>query len=319
MDVEVLLIQLFALRIPLSKKVFFVYGSAFTPLFEYQQQLLQNCNSIQEADYLAVNIHHHFYKKGFLAFHWNKTYTDLFFSKPIIMMYDENLLLSDIFNFHFKKYMKAVVANNDLHVIRNYFKFDRCFIHLMFLTYVNDHNSTFQQFINRKFYIQTAIRNIRIYGNSKRKKYLRACINHFGSNKIANYGKLFHNQKLKGNQWLGKLPPSSYFGFAMENSIANYYISEKLFFSYRNDVIPIYRGSAQNTKILEEYGVNRKAYVDASNMTQSELVAYLDDLIKADNGRKMYEMYKQPLIPNKQKFDSKLVASFQTVIDSIFT
>ena len=301
----------------LSYKIFFMYGMVYDPLFSYQKHLFQNCNSIQEADYLLMNINNFFAGNGYLSYKWGKNYTGLVFSKPIIMMYEENILLCKWFNFNFKDKMKAVIANNDIDVIRNYFKTNNSFIHLMFLLYAENHKSSFEQFINRSFYFQSEIRNINIYGNSKRAIYLKECMNYFGENKTANYGKLYHNQDLIGNKWLGRLPPSSYFGFAIENSIADYWITEKLFFTYRNDVIPIYRGSVKNAKILESYGVNPRAFVDASNMTEKELVKYLDYLINKDGGQEMYKIYKEPLIPNKEYFDSKIISNFQNILKKI--
>lgn len=302
---------------PLSKKIFFIYRNVCDPLFNYQKKLFQNCNSISTADYLLMNINDFFKGKGYLKYKWGKNFTNALFSKPIIMMYEENILLCKWFNFKFKDKMKAVVAINDLNAIRNYFKTNNTFFHPIFFLYVRNHNSSFEQFMNRSFFIQSAIRNINIYGNSRRKFYLKECMNYFGSQKIANYGILYHNQNLTRNKRLGKLPPSSYFGFAIENSIADYYISEKLFFMYRNDVIPIYRGSVKNSKILEYYGVNPKAYVDASNMTEKQLVRYLDYLIKKDGGREMYKIYKEPLIPSKSFFDRRLYSNFQNIINNI--
>ena len=139
----------------------------------------------------------------------------------------------------------------------------------------------------------------------------------FGSKKIANYGRLFHNQNYPSNGQFNQLPSNAFFGFAMENSIADYWITEKLFFMYRNDVVPIYRGSVKNREILKSYGVNTKAFIDASNMTINELTQYLNELINEKGKKKLYEIYKQPLIPDRAFFNQKIRDNYKRIIDEL--
>lgn len=101
----------------------------------------------------------------------------------------------------------------------------------------------------------------------------------------------------------------------MENSINDYWITEKLFLTYKNDVIPIYRGSVKNREILKSYGVNLNAFVDASNMSVPELVKYLNKLIKERGKKKLYEIYSQPLIPDKRFFDQQIRNNMQNILD----
>lgn len=103
----------------------------------------------------------------------------------------------------------------------------------------------------------------------------------------------------------------------MENSIADFWITEKVFTIFRNDAIPIYRGSMKNRQVLIDHGVNVKAFIDASNMTSDELISCLDSLNNEKGKMKLDDMYLQPLIPDKVFFDEHLRNNFQQILDNL--
>lgn len=288
-----------------NRKIFFMYLPRFKPLFDYQKKLIQNCESISQADYVIMDINSYFRNNGYIEYKWNSSFLNLVLSKKIIAMSEEDVNINfGSFNFKFWQNITAFIGGNDERSQKSFFRSSKVFTHLIFGQYVENHNSSYYQFIKRPFYIQTAISNSKFMVNSKRTEYLRKCMDFFGNDKIANYGLLFRNQNYVNNSWLSRLPPSSYFGFSIENSIADYRIAEKLFMTYRNDVIPIYRGSVKNINFMKKYGINTKSFIDASNMNVTLLINHLNDLI--NDKKKMFEIYRQPLIPNKTFFDQKI-------------
>lgn len=298
----------------LKPKIYFMYLPYFKPLFDYQKQLLQNCDSIEEADYLVMGGNSYFRGKGYFSLKWNETFTKLVFSKKIIMIAEEDITINKrSFNFTFIDKITAVIGCNEVSDLKNFFKIPNVFSHLIFGMYTENHQTSYSNYVNRRFYIQSAISNIYYCVNSNRRRYLRACMDSFGSKKVANYGALYHNQNYPSNSMFKKLPSNSYFGFAMENSIADFWITEKLFFTYRNDAVPIYRGGQKNSEILKSFGINTKAFIDASNMSVDELVKCLKKLIKGK--KKLYEIYKQPLIPDRKLFDQKIIDNFRKILD----
>lgn len=285
---------------------------------DYQKKLITNCDSIAQADYLILTVDLYFRGLGYNRYNWNSSFKNLVFSKKIIALSEEDVKINyDSFNPKYSKHILAYVGANDVSSLKSFYNTTKVFTHLVYGMYIESHKTSYDEFVKRDFYIQSAISNINYMVNSNRAQYLAKCMSFFGKNKVANYGRLYHNQDFPNNNWLNNLPPTAYFGFAMENSIADYRITEKLFFSYRNDVIPIYRGSIKNKEYLEEYGVNTKAFIDASNMSPDELVNYLNDLISEEGKKKMYDIYIQPLIPNKTFFDEKLKKSYGKIFDQI--
>lgn len=301
---------------PIKQKIYFMYLPYFDPLLGYQRSLLQNCDRINESKYLIMGINSYFRDNGYLSLKWDITYRDLIFSKKIIMMSEEDIKINfKSFNFAFSNHIQTVIGPNSKKDLEVFFNTPYVFTHLIFFQYIENHKTSYSEFIKRKFYIQTAISNIYYCVNSNRVEYLKACMKFFGKKKIANFGSLFKNQFIKKDKLIDPLPPKAYFGFAMENSINDYWITEKLFLTYKNDVIPIYRGSVKNREILKSYGVNLNAFVDASNMSVPELVKYLNKLIKERGKKKLYEIYSQPLIPDKRFFDQQIRKNMQNILD----
>ncbi|KAK8853615.1 hypothetical protein M9Y10_017176 [Tritrichomonas musculus] len=303
----------------LRPKIFFMFLPQSAPLFEYQKNLIENCNDISKAEYIVMNLGNYFRGKNCLASKWNSSFQNLIFNKKILGILNEDMSLQNKGSLIFKlmNNISCYIGINDKKVLQSIFKNSHVFSHIVHASFIKKHNSTYDQFRKRPFYIQTAISNENFNVNSNRLKYLKACMDFFGSTKIANYGRVFHNQNFINNTWLKKLPPSAFFGFAMENSLADFRITEKLFFTYRNDVIPIYRGSVKNVNIMKSYGINTKAFIDASNMSVNDLLNILNDLIYENGKIRMYEIYKQPLIPNKTFFDEKIKNLFNRVIYEI--
>lgn len=302
----------------IKPKIYFMYLPYYNPLFDYQRDLLQNCDSIEEADYLVMGSNSYFKGQGYLTLNWTQSYTDLIFSKKIIMMCEEDITINvESFNFSYIDKITAIIGCNEEEDLKKFFKKTNVFSHLIFEIYFENHNSSYEKFINRPFYIQSAISNINYFVNSDRVNYLKVCMDFFGSEKVANYGRLFHNKNYSSNGQFNQLPSDAYFGFSMENSIADYWITEKLFFMYRNDVVPIYRGSKKNKKILKSYGVNTKAFIDASDMSAKKLARYLNKLIKEKGKKRLYEIYKEPLIPDKKFFDQKIQNNFKKLLDRL--
>lgn len=300
----------------IKSKIYFMYLPYYKPLFDYQKSLIQNCDSIEEADYLVMGINSYFKDQGYKKLNWSRSFTDLVFSKKIIMLSEEDVTINKpAFNFSYHDKITAVIGPNEEKDLQEYFNTTNVFSHLIFELYFNNHKAPYKKFIKRNFFIQTAISNINYFVNSGRNEYLKACMNFFGSEKIANYGRLFHNRNYSSNGQFNRLPSDAFFGFSMENSIADYWITEKVFFMYRNDVIPIYRGSVKNREILKNYGVNTNAFVDASNMTSDELVSYLNKLITEKGKKKLYDIYRQPLIPDRAFFNQQIRDNYKKVID----
>ena len=302
--------------LPIKQKIYFMFLPYFDPILGYQRSMLQNCDTINESKYLIMGVNSYFRGKGYLSLNWNTSFRDLIFSKKIILMSEEDVRINHgSFNFNFAKHIHYVIGPNSKNDLEKFFHISNVFTHSIFLQYFENHRTSYSEFIKRKYYIQTAISNMRYCVNSNRIKYLKACMNFFGKNKVANYGSIFKNQYIKNDTYHKQLPPNAYFGFAMENSIADYWITEKLFLTYRNDVIPIYRGSVKNKEILKSYGINVNAFIDASNMSVHELVKYLNKLIKERGKKKMYEIYSQPLIPDKGFFDQQIRNNLQNILD----
>ena len=72
--------------LPIKQKIYFLFLPYFDPILGYQRSMLQNCDTINESKYLIMGVNSYFRGKGYLSLNWNTSFSDLIFSKKIIMM-----------------------------------------------------------------------------------------------------------------------------------------------------------------------------------------------------------------------------------------
>lgn len=87
----------------------------------------------------------------------------------------------------FQKHVKYVIGSNDKLSLEHFLNTPYDLTHLSFAFYVKNHKTSYNEFINRPYYIQTAISNVNFFVNSNRVHYLLKCMEHFGPSKIANF------------------------------------------------------------------------------------------------------------------------------------
>lgn len=173
-----------------------MYLPYYEPLFGYQNRLFENSN-FEDADYFIMGINSYFRNQGYEKLQWDDEYKRKIFSKKIIMISEEDItIFSSSFNkTSFQKHVKYVIGSNDKLSLEHFLNTPYDFTHLSFAFYVENHKTSYNEFINRPYYIQTAISNVNFFVNSNRVHSLLKCMEHFGPSKIANFGALFFNQK----------------------------------------------------------------------------------------------------------------------------
>ncbi len=126
--------------------------------------------------------------------------------------------------------------------------------------------------------------------------------------KVDSYGQVLHNRHLRGpdNGWETMIAVTARYKFALvlENSIAEDYVSEKLFCALIAGSVPVYRG-APNVKA---FAPADRSLVDAADFAgPAELAAYLNWLDEHDEAYQRYLAWKR----------TGLSASFRALVASV--
>jgi hypothetical protein len=126
--------------------------------------------------------------------------------------------------------------------------------------------------------------------------------------KVDSYGGVLHNRDLpepdRGWETLLAVTARYKFALVLENSIAEDYVSEKLFYALMSGSVPVYRGAPN----ISVYAPADRCFINAADFAgPAELAAYLNWLNEHDEAYQEYLAWK----------DKGLSPSFQTLVESV--